>query len=64
MIKRKTKSSYIDYLGCFGDFNIKDDTCRKICALNIRCSLERDQSIRLELLEDLMLTDDLAVTIK
>jgi hypothetical protein len=64
MIKKQRKPSYIDYVGCFGDFNIKDTICRKRCSLNIRCALERDQSIRLELLEDLIATDDMTITMQ
>lgn len=45
--------SFEDYLGCFGSFNLKNSICTKFCALRLRCAIERDQKVRLELLEEL-----------
>jgi hypothetical protein len=41
-----------DCVGCFGNFDMEDLMCKKFCALHLRCAIERDQSIQLELLED------------
>jgi hypothetical protein len=38
-----------DHLGCFGDFNIEDPICKKFCALSLRCIIERDQNVRMEI---------------
>lgn len=46
-----------DHLGCFGDFNIEDPICKKFCALSLRCIIERDQNVRMEILEDLVSPD-------
>ena len=43
-----------DHLGCLGNFNIQDPLCKKLCALSLRCAIDRDKNTRLELLEDLM----------
>jgi hypothetical protein len=43
-----------DHLGCLGNFNIQDPLCQKLCALSLRCAIEREKSTRLELLEDLI----------
>lgn len=43
-----------DHLGCLGNFNIQDPLCKKLCALSLRCAIDRDKNARLELLEDLM----------
>jgi len=48
-----------DHLGCFGNFNIEDNICRKFCALSLRCAIENDQNSRMELLEDLLSTDNM-----
>lgn len=45
--------SFEDYLGCYGSFNLKNSICRKFCALRLRCAIEHDQKVRLELLEEL-----------
>lgn len=45
--------------GCFGDFNRKDTICVKLCALSLRCAIESDQNIRIELLEELVSTDSM-----
>ena len=43
-----------DHLGCLGNFNIEDPLCKKLCALNLRCAIDRNKNVRLELLEDLI----------
>jgi hypothetical protein len=43
-----------DHLGCIGDFNIQDPICKKLCALNLRCSIESEKNTRIEFLEDLI----------
>jgi hypothetical protein len=42
-----------DYMGCFGDFSIKDPVCRMRCALSLRCVIERDHNDQMEILEDI-----------
>ena len=46
--------SISDHLGCLGNFNIEDPLCKKLCALNLRCAIDRNKNVRLELLEDLI----------
>ena len=55
------KISLDDHLGCFGDFNIEDPICKKFCALSLRCIIERDQNIRMEILEDLVSPDGMFI---
>ena len=43
-----------DHLGCFGEFNREDAICRRLCSLNVRCAIEREQNDEMELLEDLI----------
>jgi hypothetical protein len=50
--------SFEDYLGCFGSFNIKNSVCKKFCALRLRCAIEHDQKVRMELLEELAAYDN------
>ena len=52
-----------DHLGCLGNFNVEDTLCKKLCALSLRCAIDRDKNARLELWEDLMSYND-AVFIK
>ena len=53
------KLSPKDHLGCFGNFDIEDNICRKFCVLNLRCAIEYDKNSRMELLEDLLSVDNL-----
>ncbi len=48
-----------DYLRCFGDFNAKDKICRKYCALNLRCVIEKDQTVQMEIFEDIMFGNEI-----
>ncbi|MGA8180095.1 MAG: hypothetical protein WB792_08545 [Desulfobacterales bacterium] len=55
----------LDYhLGCLGNFNIQDPLCQKLCALNLRCAIEREKHTRLELLEDLISYDDMLIKVQ
>jgi hypothetical protein len=40
-------------LGCFGGFRSEDRICRRHCAVRIRCAIERDQKIYLEVCEEM-----------
>jgi len=53
--------SFDDYLGCFGNFDINDTICKKYCSLRLRCSIECDQNIRLEILNNLVSSDALPI---
>jgi hypothetical protein len=60
MLKNLNKNiSLDDYVGCFGNFNRKNIICKKYCALNLRCAIENEQNVRMELLEDLVASEGL-----
>lgn len=46
-----------DHVGCFGNFNRKKLICKKYCALNLRCAIENEQNVRIEVFEDLMVSE-------
>jgi hypothetical protein len=48
--------------GCFGNYQSEDPICRRHCAICIRCAIERDQAIYLEILEEAAASDDLLLT--
>lgn len=43
-----------DLSDCFGEYNKGNPLCAKHCALRLRCAIEQDQNMRLELIEDLV----------
>ena len=47
-----------DHLGCFGEFKGEDRICQRFCSLSLRCAIERDQNEQMELLEDLVSTEN------
>jgi hypothetical protein len=53
------KSLLTDYLGCFGNFSLEDPICKTVCAINLRCAIEREQIDRIEILQELAFSDDL-----
>ena len=61
---QKDRSPLNEHLGCFGNFDMEDLICQKLCAVSIRCAIERYQNVRMELLEDLSETDTLAIKIQ
>ncbi len=58
------ETSFDDHLGCFGNFNIEDPICKKLCALSLRCAIDRDRNTRLELIEGLLASEDMSITIQ
>lgn len=58
------KTSINDHLGCFGNFNLEDSICKTFCALSLRCAIDRERDIRLELMEDLMSSDCMLIKIQ
>ena len=58
------KISLDDHLGCFGDFNISDHVCKKLCVLSLRCIVENEENARMELLEELVSSNDMLTKIQ
>ncbi|MCF8067253.1 MAG: hypothetical protein K9L30_01575 [Desulfobacterales bacterium] len=48
-----------NHLGCFGHYRSMDTMCKKLCALRLRCAIEFDQNVRMEILEDLVASEEL-----
>lgn len=65
-MKKKRIDSYLldHHLGCFGRFKIEDPICRNFCALSLRCSTEHEQNSRLELIEELVSSDNMFIKIQ
>jgi hypothetical protein len=58
MTRHTTAPQDLDYfLGCFGSFNAENNVCLKHCVLSLRCAIEKDEQMRMELLEDLVSSD-------
>lgn len=58
MENKKSRLDLDDYVGCFGNFNHRNPICKRFCAVNLRCAIERDQNVRIELIEDLVASED------
>jgi len=46
------------HLGCYGNFAMDDPVCKRMCALRLRCAIERDQRERMEVLEEWVASTD------
>ena len=51
-------------MDCFAGFSRKKKVCTHYCAIRLRCAIEKDQNMRIELLEDLIGEDDTVLTIQ
>ena len=58
------KFSLDDHVGCFGNFNLQDPVCKRLCALNLSCAINRNQNIQTEILEDLLSGDGMFMKIQ
>jgi len=59
-----TQSALDHHIGCFGEFNRSDRVCTACCALRLRCAIEREQSIRMEIIDELVSADQMVVKIQ
>jgi hypothetical protein len=58
------RSNLASHVGCFGNFRIDDAVCRKQCAVRIRCAIERDQKVFMEVLEEMENPEDFLLKIR
>lgn len=65
MKKQSAKPARLDqYLSCFGSISLEDAVCRKFCALNLRCAIEKDQNDRMDIMDETEFPDDLMIRIQ
>ncbi|MCF8052324.1 MAG: hypothetical protein K9L59_13865 [Desulfobacterales bacterium] len=57
--EERMTNCFDDRFGCFGNFDIQDAVCKSHCALRLRCCIEKEQNARLEILEDLVASEDM-----
>lgn len=50
-LRRLVNDSHMD---CFGDFRPDDLICKKHCILCIRCLIEKNQNVQMEIFEEMM----------
>lgn len=43
---------------CMGTYTKEDPQCAKYCVLRLRCAIEKEQNLRLEIIEDLVTADN------
>ena len=43
---------------CMGTYSINDPQCSKHCVLRLRCAIEKEQNLRMELIEELVASDN------
>lgn len=62
--KRPVAPVVVDQLDCFGDYTKTNPLCVKHCALRLRCVIEQDHNIRMEVLADLATAESMNITIQ
>lgn len=45
-------------MDCFGDYNKSNSLCSKYCAIRLRCAIEQNNNMRIEILEELMASEE------
>ena len=51
-------SNLIDESDCMGTFSKRDPQCMNHCVLRLRCAIEKEQNLRMELIEELVASDN------
>jgi len=60
--EKKVVPVFVDELDCFGDYRRSNPLCSKHCVLRIRCAIEQDQNVRMELFSEMTASDGMNVT--
>jgi hypothetical protein len=60
--KKRLATMPIEHLDCFGDYVKTNPLCAKHCVLRLRCVIQQDQNLRMELLSDLTIIEGSIVT--
>jgi len=47
-----------DQIGCIGEYDPEDEVCTKHCALKLRCVIAYNKNLRLEVIEDIVASND------
>jgi hypothetical protein len=47
-----------DRIGCVGEYDPADELCTRHCALKLRCVIEYNKNLRLEVIEDIVASND------
>ena len=50
--KLKALLTFDEQLGCFGDYNRTNPMCTAHCVLRLRCAIQQDHNMRMEMLEE------------
>ncbi len=56
--KHTELTTAFDGSDCMGTYTREDRQCAKYCVLRLRCAIEKEQNLRLELIEDLVIADN------
>jgi hypothetical protein len=48
----------VQRLNCFGEFDVEDLVCKKMCGLRLRCAVDSEEKSRMEVLDDLFHADE------
>lgn len=60
--KKRVASLPVEHLDCFGDYAKNNPMCVKHCVLRLRCVIQQDLNLRMELLSDLTTIEGSIIT--
>ena len=52
------------HLNCFGELRPLDEVCREHCVLCIRCLIEKNQNIQMEVFEEMMVAEFMSLRVQ
>lgn len=51
-------------LGCFGEYSRIHPLCSKHCVLRLRCAIQHNYNMRMELLDEILESEGISVTVQ
>jgi hypothetical protein len=60
--RKRVAALPIEHLDCFGDYTKNNPMCANYCVLRLRCVIQQEQNLRMELLSDLTTLEGTIIT--
>jgi hypothetical protein len=65
MTEKKVVTKILDnHIDCFGEFDHKDEICKKKCVLSIKCCIEKKQTQQMLFSDEIFGTEDNSLLIQ
>ncbi len=63
-MEKNMKTTFDNDISCFGEYDPSDLICGDHCALRLRCAIEREQNLRMQIIDELASSEIFPTTVQ